>query len=84
MTDPSWLEEGGALIRTFSFDTYAQGAAFVARVAALADERNHHPEVLLGYKTVTVETTSHDADNSVTDRDRRLAQAIDALYLGKA
>ncbi len=84
MTDKSWLEAEGSLIRTFTFNTYAEGAAFVGKVAALADESDHHPEILLGYKTVTIETTTHDAENSITDKDRRLAQAIDAVYLQKA
>lgn len=83
MTDKHWFEEDGSLIRTFTFDEYAEGASFVGKVAALADEMNHHPEILLGYKTVTVETTTHDQGNMVTDKDRRLAQSIDAAYLNK-
>lgn len=74
-----WTEEGGTLWRTFEFGHYLDGAAFALLVARTAEELNHHPQIVIGYRQVTVLTTSHDAGNRVTDRDRTLAAMIDGL-----
>jgi 4a-hydroxytetrahydrobiopterin dehydratase len=49
---------------------------FVNRVAGLADERDHHPDIDIRYDTVKLRLSSHDA-GGVTERDLALAQAID-------
>lgn len=54
---------------------FATGAAFVARVAAAADEANHHPDVVLRYGDVTVTLESHDV-GGLTDRDVRMAGTV--------
>ena len=70
MTD--WPEVDGALERTFEFDSFAQAIAFVNRVAELADAENHHPDIGVSYKRVTLRWTTHSA-GGITDRDRELA-----------
>ena len=74
-----WTEESGTLRKTFTFETYSDGIAFAVRVGNAAEEADHHPEIIIGYKRVTVVTTSHDAGNSITERDRQLAVTIDGL-----
>ncbi|MBI4828861.1 MAG: 4a-hydroxytetrahydrobiopterin dehydratase [Nitrospinae bacterium] len=74
-----WKETGGALSRAFTFPTYLAGLEFASAVGREAERQNHHPDILIGYKKVTVTTTTHDAGNTVTERDRKLAAAIDAL-----
>lgn len=74
----SWRVLLGRLVARWRTDSFAQGAEFVARVAALADRLDHHPDVDLRYRHVTVTTVSHDVGR-LTGRDRRLAVAVGAL-----
>ena len=57
---------------------FATGARLVGRIAEVADELDHHPDVDLRYRHVTVSTVSHDVGR-LTGRDRRLASAISRL-----
>lgn len=77
-TLPGWTRRGDALTKTFSFDTFAGGIAFVGRVAAAADQMNHHPDIDIRYRKVTVRWWTHTA-GGVTDRDRALAAKTDAI-----
>ena len=77
--DNDWKESGGALSRTFTFPTYLAGLEFANAVGHEAERQNHHPDIVIGYKKVTVTATTHDAGNTVTGRDRALAAAIDTL-----
>ncbi|WP_289017550.1 VOC family protein [uncultured Ornithinimicrobium sp.] len=74
----SWRVLLGRLAGRWRTDSFAQGAQFVAGVAALADRLDHHPDVDLRYRHVTVTTVSHDVGR-LTRRDRRLAVAVAAL-----
>lgn len=75
---PGWEREGERLRRTFTFADFAEAFAFMTRVAALAEDADHHPDWSNSWNTVVIELTSHDVGR-VTDRDVRLAQAIDAV-----
>lgn len=67
------LEDGGkAIRRTFTFGSFAEAFAFMARVALAAEKMDHHPEWSNVYNRVSVRLTTHDA-GGLTDRDRRLA-----------
>jgi 4a-hydroxytetrahydrobiopterin dehydratase len=70
-----WTEEGGALRRTFTFRDFAEAMAFVNRMAALAEEMNHHPDFCVRWNRVEVSITTHDA-GGVTELDRRLAAKL--------
>ena len=73
------LEDGGkALIRSFKFKDFSEAFAFLTRVALYAEKANHHPEFTNVWNRVDFRLTSHDADG-VTERDSRLARAINAL-----
>jgi 4a-hydroxytetrahydrobiopterin dehydratase len=67
------------LTRDFVFSNFVQAFGFMSQVALLAEVRNHHPNWSNVYNRVSIELTSHDAGNQVTDKDRDLATAIDAL-----
>ena len=79
MTETSWSETGGCLRRDFEFVDFSEAFAFMTRVAMLAEASNHHPEWSNVYHRVSITLTTHDAGNTVTDADRRLAAAIDQL-----
>jgi 4a-hydroxytetrahydrobiopterin dehydratase len=69
-----WTEVDGALQREFVFDGFPQAIAFVDRVAVLAESENHHPDIAVSYKRVTLRWTTHSA-GGITDRDHELARA---------
>jgi 4a-hydroxytetrahydrobiopterin dehydratase len=67
-----WTEVDGALEREFGFEGFPQAIAFVNRVAELAQAENHHPDIAIAYKNVTLRWSTHSAA-AITDRDRDLA-----------
>jgi 4a-hydroxytetrahydrobiopterin dehydratase len=78
-SDPDgWAEVDGALERQFRFETFADAIAFVNGVAALAEEENHHPDIAISYRDVTLRWSTHSAD-AITDRDRDMAARSAAL-----
>lgn len=78
---PAWTDSEAALERTFEFSSFPEAIAFVNRVADLAESENHHPDIAISYKTVTLRWTTHSA-GGITDRDRELAERTDALTGG--
>jgi 4a-hydroxytetrahydrobiopterin dehydratase len=74
----SWDEVDGALQRDFQFDSFGDAIAFVNRVAELAEAENHHPDIQISYRDVTLRWRTHSADD-ITDRDRELAERSAAL-----
>ena len=72
-----WEWDGDAISKQYSFGSFADSMKFANRVAALAEEQNHHPDILVQYAKVTLTSSSHDV-GGLTARDFRLAKAIDA------
>lgn len=75
-----WKEEQNKLQRSFQFKDFKQAMAFMNKVADAAEELNHHPWWSNVYNKVEIELTTHDASNTVTDLDHKLADRIDAIY----
>jgi 4a-hydroxytetrahydrobiopterin dehydratase len=73
-----WERTGAEIRKVYRFGGgFGEAMAFVNRVAGLAEAINHHPDILVQYDKVTLVLTSHDA-GGLTERDFRLARAIDA------
>lgn len=75
---PGWQQAGNGINRRFEFDSYLNGVLFANRVAGAAEAANHHPDLLVTYRAVTVSLTSHDS-GGVTERDVKMARRVDAL-----
>jgi 4a-hydroxytetrahydrobiopterin dehydratase len=75
---PAWSIDQGKLFRQFSFRDFSEAFGFMARVSLLAEKHNHHPEWFNVYKRVDIWLTTHDA-GGISERDTKLAQAIDRL-----
>ena len=75
---PDWIEQDGALERTYELPSFREAIAFVGRVADLAEEANHHPDMAISYRRVTLRWTTHSA-GGITDRDYELARRSDAV-----
>ena len=74
-----WTEEENQLKRSFTFKDFSEAFAFMTRVAFLAEVQQHHPNWSNVYNRVDIVLTTHDAGNVVTEKDRKLAKAIDQL-----
>lgn len=74
-----WTEEENQLKRSFTFKDFSEAFAFMTRVAFLAEAQQHHPNWFNVYNRVDIALTTHDAGNVVTEKDRKLAKAIDQL-----
>ncbi|SEF01144.1 VOC family protein [Ruania alba] len=73
-----WRVIQTSLYTSYATGSFAVGARLVGRIAQIADELNHHPDVTLRYPTVLVTTTSHDV-GGLTERDITLARRISEL-----
>ncbi len=76
---PGWQEDGPRIRRVYEFANFTRAMQFVHRVADLAEAQDHHPEILVQYRLVTLTLWSHDS-GGVTKRDVRLAHAIDRKF----
>lgn len=79
MSNTAWTEEDGKLCRDFKFKDFSQAFAFMTRVAFLAEKQNHHPDWSNVYNTVHIALNTHDAGGAITEKDHKLAEAIDKL-----
>ena len=74
-----WRVEGDAIVRDLELDGFSAAIAMVNRIAELAEEANHHPDLLVhGYKRLRVTLSTH-REGGVTDNDLQMAERIDAL-----
>jgi 4a-hydroxytetrahydrobiopterin dehydratase len=74
-----WKEENNSLKKTFKFKDFKEAFGFMTKVALIAEKMDHHPNWSNVYNTVTFELSTHDAEDKVTELDRKLAKAIDEL-----
>ena len=75
---PGWSVEGGAIVKTYKFGKFADGIAFVQRVAKAADAMDHHPDIDIRYTKIRVALSTHDA-GGITAMDTKLASQIEGL-----
>lgn len=64
----------------FKFADFFEAWSFMTEVAMQAEKANHHPEWSNVYDTVNITLTTHDAGNTITDKDRDLAEKIESIY----
>jgi 4a-hydroxytetrahydrobiopterin dehydratase len=76
----TWTEANDTYNATFEFDDFRQAFAFMTEVAFEAEAQKHHPNWTNVYNSVEFALSTHDAGNKVTDKDRKLAKAIDEIY----
>jgi 4a-hydroxytetrahydrobiopterin dehydratase len=74
-----WPEKDNSLYRKFEFKDFSEAFGFMSRVALIAEKMDHHPKWTNVWNTVEIWLSTHSAGNIVTDKDKKLATAIDAL-----
>ncbi|MDF2432777.1 MAG: 4a-hydroxytetrahydrobiopterin dehydratase [Mucilaginibacter sp.] len=75
-----WQETDNKLYKAFEFKDFSEAFAFMTRVALLAEKMNHHPTWKNSWNKVEIWLYTHDAGNTVTDKDKKLAERIDQLF----
>ena len=71
-----WARRGDTLMKTYTFGSFADGIAFVSRVARAADANDHHPDIDIRYTKITCILSTHDA-GGITEADLKLADEIE-------
>ena len=74
-----WEEKSGKLYRSFKFKTFVEAFSFMTGVAMLAEKADHHPTWKNTYNKVEIWLSTHDADDTITEKDKKLAKQIDEL-----
>ena len=72
------VDEGRLLARSFRFKNFKETMAFVNKVAAIAEEEQHHPDMTVSYNTLTIELMTH-ATGGLSENDFILAAKIDEI-----
>ena len=74
----AWGEQDGALVREFELPSFPAAIEFVDRLAELAESEDHHPDIDIRYRRVTVRWTTH-SEGRITEKDRNMAERTSAL-----
>ena len=75
-TLPGWAREGDRIVRRVELRTFRAAVALVDRIADLAEGADHHPDLHLSWRRLTIELTTHDSAG-ITARDLHLARVIE-------
>ncbi|MGD0273691.1 MAG: 4a-hydroxytetrahydrobiopterin dehydratase [Gaiellaceae bacterium] len=75
---PDWTLEGDAIARDFDLKDFRGSLAFVESVADIAEEQDHHPDIVISYNRVRLFLSTHKV-GGLTEKDFALASAIDRL-----
>ena len=74
-----WKREGDQIVRDWEFKDFGEAIVFVNRVAEVAEDANHHPDILVhGWNKVRLAVTNHSA-GGLTEADFALAKQVDGL-----
>jgi 4a-hydroxytetrahydrobiopterin dehydratase len=72
---PGWERDGDALVRTAALPSFPAAITVVDRIAAIAEKRDHHPDIDIRWRNLTFRCSTHSA-GGVTELDVALAAAI--------
>jgi 4a-hydroxytetrahydrobiopterin dehydratase len=76
-----WKEQNNQLNQSFEFKDFPQAFAFMTRVALVAEKMEHHPDWSNSWNKVNITLSTHSLGNIITEKDRKLAEAIDKIRL---
>ena len=78
ISNQNWSYKNNRISKSFEFESYIEGINFVNEIAKIAEQRNHHPDINIGWRKVEISITSHDL-GGVTTKCVNLATTIDLL-----
>jgi len=76
---PEWSLADNAIHKKFTFKSFMPSIAFVNRIAEAAEQANHHPDITINYNQVSISLSTH-SEGGITQKDFRLAEALDKIY----
>ena len=76
---PGWTPDAQAISRTYTCSSFMESMSFAGRIATYAESVDHHPDLLISYKKVTVTWSTH-SEGGVTEKDVAAARATDAAF----
>ncbi len=79
-----WQTENNMLVRTFVCKDFRKAMAFMVECAFVAEQMAHHPEWTNVYNRIEVRLRTHDAGNTITQKDYELAKAFDDIFISHA
>lgn len=74
-----WEVENGKLKKEFEFENFSEALAFLVQTGIQAEKMNHHPEIYNVYNKVKLQLSTHDAGDALTEKDMKLAKAVDNI-----
>ena len=77
-----WTLDGDAIRKQFTFANFLEAIAFVNRLAPEAEAADHHPDILINYKRVTLTYSTH-SEGGLTDKDLAGAAAADRAAVNR-
>ena len=78
-TLPGWERDGDQITATYKFPAYLAGVDFVKEVAEIAEQSNHHPDIHIAWRKVTLRVSTHSA-GGLTQKDMALAKAANDCF----
>ena len=75
-----WAVEKGALVRTYEAPHFIRGITFVEQLSKVVEAADHHPDIDIRWRKVTLRFITHDAGNKITALDTRLAAECDLVF----
>lgn len=76
-----WNRTDSKLTTQLTFRNFREAFAFMTEVAMVAEKMNHHPLWTNVWNSVEINLTTHDAGNTITEKDEQLARAIEQIYV---
>jgi 4a-hydroxytetrahydrobiopterin dehydratase len=73
-----WRRDGESIVKEFKLDDFVGSVDFINRLAPVAEEMNHHPDLQVSWNKVVVSITTH-SEGGLTENDFELAKSIDPL-----
>ena len=75
-----WVEKDSSLVKNFKFKSFREAQDFINKVADISESQNHHPHIEWDYDIVHLTLSTHDAGDTVTNKDIKLANSINSIY----
>lgn len=76
----NWVISSSRLEKTYKFANFEAAMLFMQQAAVIISALDHHPTWANTYNRIHVSLSTHDAGNTVTEKDWELARALDDLY----
>jgi 4a-hydroxytetrahydrobiopterin dehydratase len=78
---PGWQLAAGQLKKQYAFKDFVTAIAFVNKVAEIAEQLAHHPDIVINYSRVTLSTSTHSEGSVITMKDVDLARRMEQAYI---